>query len=90
MRPPTDYSKVVIYKIVPNDKTIEFTYVDYTIDFARRKAQHKKVIKRTKHVLDFVTEHGGWDCFTIAVIEKYPCKDNIDAKIRVEYWKNIL
>ena len=90
MRPCTDYSKVVIYKIVPNDKTLNFVYVDYTTDFVRRKAQHKKVIKRTKHLYDFVMEHGGWDCFTIAIIEKFPCSDNIDAKIRVQYWTDLL
>ena len=80
MRPPTDYSKIVIYKIVPKDKTIDLAYVDYTSDFARRKAQHKKGIKRTKHVLDFVMENGGWDCFTIAVIENTLAVINLTQK----------
>ena len=87
-----DYSKTVIYKIVCNDLDIKDCYVGHTTDFVRRKVAHKyncnaendksynfKLYKK-------IRENGGWNNFSIVLIEKYPCNDGDEARARERYW----
>ena len=86
-RTPIDYSKTVIYKIVCNDLSVIDCYVGSTTDFTKRKCKHKSDCK-TSHlrVYEFIFTNGGWDNWTMLEIEKYPCNDNNEARLRERYW----
>jgi hypothetical protein len=90
------YSKTVIYKLVCNDPNIKEIYVGSTCNFTRRKSKHKS---RCNDVNDkaynqknyqFIREHGGWENWSMVIIEKYPCNDNIEKRIRERYWYELL
>jgi hypothetical protein len=91
-----NYVKTVIYKIVSNDLTITHSYVGHTTDFRSRKKQHKNVCnddKAGRHnlkVYKFIRENGGWESFSMVLIEKYPCKDTHEATARERYWYETL
>jgi hypothetical protein len=87
-----NYSKTIIYHFVCNDKTITDTYVGHTTDFANRKRTHKcHCINETdkKHHLKLyqnIREKGGWGNWTMTPLEEYPCENNLQARIREQYW----
>jgi len=35
-------------------------------------------------------ESGGWDNWTMVLVEKYPCADGLEARKREHYWYEIL
>jgi hypothetical protein len=91
-----NYDNTVIYKIVCNDLNIKDCYVGSTTDFTKRKSQHKRTcnyenIKNYNlKVYKMIRNNGGWDNWTMLVIEKYPCEDNITATLRERYWYELL
>ena len=86
-RTPIDYSKTVIYKIVCNDLTIPDCYVGSTTDFTKRKYGHKQSSK-TSHldVYKCIRENGDWENWSMLEIEKYPCNDSNEARLRERFW----
>jgi len=95
-RKAIDYSKTIMYNFVCSDKNITDTYVGHTTDFARRKSTHKcHCINETdkKHHLKLyqnIREKGGWENWTMTPLEEYPCENNLQARIREQYWMDIL
>jgi hypothetical protein len=86
-RTPIDYSKTVIYKIVCNDLTIADCYVGSTTDFTKRKCKHKSDCKKSdKKVYTFIRNNQGWENWSMLEIEKYPCNDNNEARLRERFW----
>jgi hypothetical protein len=93
---PCDYSKTKIYKIVCKDPIITNTYVGHTTDIIRRKAQHKRTCNNPNnrdyniYLYQFIREKGGWENWSLIVIEDYPClnKNEAERKER-EYIENI-
>ena len=86
-RTPIDYSKTVIYKIVCNDLSVIDCYVGSTTDFTKRKCKHKSDCKlNDAKVYVFMRSNGGWDNWTMIEIEKYPCNDNNEARLRERFW----
>lgn len=86
-----DYSKTIIYKIVPKDLNLNFIYVGSTTDFRRRKSQHKYECNNNNllKIYKTIRENGGWDAFEMIEIEKYKCNDGIEARIRERYWMEL-
>ena len=88
----TDYSKTVIYKIVCNDLEVKDLYVGSTTDFTKRKSSHKKRCSNESHkeynakVYQTIREHGCWSNWSMIEIEKFPCKDNNEARTQERYW----
>jgi hypothetical protein len=84
-RLPIDYAKTIIYKIVCNDLSITECYVGHTTDFVRRKHNHKnrcaneKDKKYNLKIYKIIRENGGWENFTMVVIELFPCNNSIEA-----------
>jgi hypothetical protein len=77
----TDYSKNMIYKIQHNDDD-SLLYVGHTTNFIKRKSKHKKCsIETTTPVYKMIRDNGGWECFTMIVIKKYPCETKMEARI---------
>jgi len=91
-RTAIDYSKISIYHFVCKDHQITSTYVGSTTHFVNRKDSHKSSCnnpnKKGHHlkIYTFIRENGGWDNWTMIEIEKYPCKDNNEARAREQYW----
>ena len=90
----TDYSKIIIYKLVKNDDyENENIYVGSTTDFIKRKNSHKNNCCNENHkkynlkVYQNIRENGGWSEWNMIEIEKYPCNDKREAVAREEYWR---
>jgi predicted GIY-YIG superfamily endonuclease len=92
---PIDYSKTVVYKIqhIDNDALL---YVGHTTNFTKRKSQHKSncynETSKEYHykVYEMMRANGGWDCFNMIELEKYPCNDKREAERREnELMKNL-
>jgi predicted RND superfamily exporter protein len=82
---PMDYSKTIIYKIVCNDLSIKESYVGHTTDMTNRKWGHKSVCNNEKNksynlkIYQIIRENGGWDNWSMVLVEKFPCKDKYEA-----------
>jgi len=82
---PMDYSKTIIYKIVCNDLSIKDCYVGHTTDMTKRKCSHKYKCNNEKDkghnvkIYQIIRENGGWDNWSMVLVEKFPCKDKYEA-----------
>ena len=94
-RLPIDYQKTLHYKIVCNDLTVQHVYNGATTDFTRRKAQHKDYCRNVSNkttklynmkIYTIIREHGGWDNWTMVLLEYYPCNSKLESSIRERYW----
>jgi len=80
-----DYGKTIMYKIVCKDLTIKDCYVGHTTDLTKRKYAHKfscnneKDKKHNLKIYKIIRETGGWDNWTMLLVEKFPCKDKHEA-----------
>ena len=80
-----DYSKTIMYKIVCNDLNVKDCYVGHTINMTKRKCCHKHVCNNEKNkdhnlkIYKIIRENGGWDNWTMLLVEKFPCKDKYEA-----------
>lgn len=92
-----DYSKGIIYMIKKiDDEDYENVYIGSTINFIKRKNEHKGRCNNSndpKHhykIYKYIRENGGWDCFEIVELEKYPCNskqelEKREDEIMIEY-----
>jgi hypothetical protein len=91
-RKAIDYSKLVIYKIVCNDLNIKDIYVGSTTDFISRKSHHKNSIENQNNIeylykkCQTIRDNGGWENWSMLEIEKFPCKDGNEGRLRERYW----
>ena len=91
-RLPIDYSKTIMYKLVCNDLSITECYVGHTTDMTKRKSQHKKCCNNEKadshneKKYTFIRENGGWENWSMVMIEEYPCDNRIEAEKRERFW----
>jgi len=80
-----DYSKTIMYKFVCNDLTIKDCYVGHTTNMTKRKYWHKSACTNEKNkaynfkIYKIIRENGGWENWTMLLVEKFPCKDNHEA-----------
>lgn len=72
----------VIYKI-QHKTNPELFYVGHTIRFNRRKTNHKYCSKTDpQQVYATIRENGGWECFTMIILEEFPCENKTEALAR--------
>ena len=87
-----DYSKCQIYKIVCKDLAISDCYIGNTCSWIQRKSDHKRSSNNEtrreyyQYKYKFIREHGGWDNWSMVLIEDYPCETRIQAEQRERYW----
>ena len=78
-----DYSKIVIYKIQHEDNE-SLVYVGSTTDFTKRKCSHKSKCNNPKEfnikLYQMIRDNGGWDCFRMIQIKKFPCDNKREAE----------
>jgi hypothetical protein len=90
-RLPIDYSRCLIYKLCCNDPTITDEYYGHTTDKIRRKIQHKYSCNNpnkyyNSYVYQFIRENGGWENWSMIVVEEYPCENKNQAEVRERFW----
>lgn len=87
-----DYSKTVMYKLVCKDLTVKWTYVGHTTDFTKRKQCHKSSCNKetgkayNRKVYTTIRTNGGWDNWSMVLIENYPCENKQQAEQRERFW----
>ena len=88
----TDYSKIVIYKLVCKDYKIQDIYIGSTTDYTKRKSAHKYICNNVSHknynnkTYKIIRENGGWENWCMILIENYPCKNKREAEAKERYW----
>lgn len=86
-RLPINYENTIIYKIVCKDLSVSDCYIGHTTNFVNRKRLHKSGCKtRTYKLYEIINQNGGWNNWTMVMIEKYPCSDFHTAGAREHYW----
>jgi len=89
---PIDYAKCKIYRLVCKDLTIPHTYVGHTTAFVVRKNKHKDDCNNANSkghnlkVYSTIRKYGGWDNWTMLLVEDYPCENVYEASKRERYW----
>lgn len=95
-RKPIDFSKCIIYHFVCHDISITDSYVGHTTDFRKRKNSHKSVCCNETNknynlkLYRNIRATGGWSNWTMTPLEQYPCENDIQARIREQYWMDKL
>jgi hypothetical protein len=68
----SDYESTIIYKITCKDPLITDKYVGHTIDFVKRRKSHKYACNDDRiciRLYNFIREHGGWDNWTMEIVD---------------------
>ena len=84
-RLPIDYSKTIMYKLVCNDLKIKECYVGHTTEMTKRKNNHKSSCNNEKDnsynqkKYIYMRDNGGWDNWSMVMIEEYSCKNKQEA-----------
>jgi len=87
-----DYSKTIIYKIVPNDLNLPYCYVGHSTCFNKRKQSHKvfcnnhNQIPYNYKIYQTIRNNGGWDEWQMVLVEEFPCDNRLQAAKRERYW----
>jgi len=87
-----NYKKGLIYKLCCDDTNIKEEYVGSTVDFTERKRCHKKScnspdrIEYNYNVYKFIRKNGGFENWSMVLVEKYPCNDKRELETRERYW----
>jgi hypothetical protein len=82
-----DYKTAVIYKLCCKDEGVPDIYIGSTTNFKGRKRLHKHDCKKcVLPVYQFIRVNGGWDNWSMLVIEEYPCDNRKELHTRERYW----
>tara|TARA_R110002073_G_scaffold64944_1_gene162510 strand:- start:8492 stop:9175 length:684 start_codon:yes stop_codon:yes gene_type:complete len=95
-----NYSKSIIYKIVPKDINLDYVYIGSTCDFKSRKSKHKGSCNNPNSkqynykIYQHIRDNGGWDEFEMILIEYYPCNTKLELikrerECKIEYNDNM-
>jgi hypothetical protein len=91
-RLPINYNNTSIYRIVCKNLEIKDCYVGSTTDFKSRTYDHKSCCNNENdlnynyYVYRFIRLNGGWENWTIVLIEQYKALDKLDKLKRERYW----
>ena len=87
-----NYQNSMIYKLCCNDPNITDSYVGSTLNFKVRKSQHKTVCNNqggpayNYNVYQFIRGHGGFENWSMILIENFPCDSKLELHKRERYW----
>jgi len=88
----TDYSRTCMYKLCCKDPSIKDEYYGHTTNKIKRKQNHKFNCinsisnEHNQYVYKFIRENGGWENWSMIVVEEYPCENVNEAKLRERHW----
>jgi len=88
-----DYSKTEIYKLKHNDDiNNENIYIGSTTNFRQRKNQHKQRCNSEKSekfnlkVYQNIRLNGGWEEWSMLLVEKFQCIEKNESLVRERFW----
>jgi hypothetical protein len=85
---PINYANTIMYKIICNDINITDCYIGHTTNFKTRKNSHKSKCNNINSkafnliVYQFIRDNGGWDNWSMIMIEEYNCNNKLEATKR--------
>ena len=93
-----DYSKSIIYKLCCKNPNITEIYVGSTINFKKRKYDHKSVCNNNSEtnkkynlkVYKFIRDNGGFENWDIIMLEEYSCENKKQLEKRERYYIELL
>ena len=91
-----DFSKTIIYKIVPLNECLNYCYIGSSTDLNLRINNHSSNCNNTnstaynRYLYKIIRENGGWSNWELILLEKYPCNNEIEARQREQYYINKL
>jgi hypothetical protein len=86
-----DYSNTIIYKITCKDPNITDVYVGHTTNFVQRKCAHKQnCIKDHCKLYTTIRNNGGWDNWSMEIINFFNCKDHYEARQKEQEYFELL
>lgn len=91
-----DFSKTIIYKIVPLNECLNYCYIGSSTDINLRIKNHSSSCNNTnstaynRYLYKTIRENGGWFNWELIQLEKYPCNNEIEARKREQYYINKL
>lgn len=91
-----DFSKTIIYKIVPLNECLNYCYIGSSTDLNLRINNHSSNCNNTnstaynRYLYKIIRENGGWTNWELIQLEKYPCNNEIEARQREQYYINKL
>lgn len=75
-----DYNKTIMYKLVCNDLNVKEIYIGHTTNWKQRKTLHKRDIDKKNDCKNiFIRNNGGWENWSMIMIENYPCNNKLEA-----------
>ena len=87
---PINYNKTLMYKLVCNDLNVPDVYVGNTTSFVDKQAMHKRACNNPSskaydsNMYTTIRAHGGWENWTMVVIERFPCGNRQEARNRLQ------
>jgi hypothetical protein len=91
-----NYNNSMVYKLVSNDINIKDFYIGSTVNFRRRKSQHKTSCNNSNDrahnykVYQCIRDNGGWQNWDMILVEKTPCADKLELrKIEREFMEKL-
>ena len=91
-----NYNNSIIYKLVSNDINIKDFYIGSTVNFTRRKGNHKSNTNNSNgkkynyKVYQCIRDNGGWQNWNMVLVEKVPCNDRLELrKIEREFMEKL-
>ena len=79
----------VVYKITCNSPDVDHVYVGSTKKVKHRKYEHKYDSKRetnTSKLYTAIRDHGGFEKWTMEIIESFTCDTFLEARMRERYF----
>lgn len=81
-----NYNNTIVYKLCCKDTDITDIYIGSTCNFARRKQQHKSLVKTgngQSTCYEFIRQNGGWENWDMVLIKQVSCTNKLE-KLRAE------
>jgi len=91
-----DYSNTIIYKITCKNPAVKDLYVGHTTNFVQRKHAHKNTCSNEKSskynckLYQAIRNNGGWNNWTMEIINFFNCKDHYDARKKEQEYFELL
>ena len=88
-----NYAEMIFYKICCSSTNITKVFIGHTTNVNQRKHILKKQTQSEIYcsdMIEFIKNSGGWENWSLQILEKYECKTHIDIVLREIYHTDAL
>ena len=88
-----NYAEMIFYKICCSSTNITKVFIGHTTNVNQRKHILKKQTQSETYcsdMIEFIKNSGGWENWSLQILEKYECKTHIDIVLREIYHTDAL